>query len=101
MPSECVQRLAATFLSLEFRATGAAQERAALLDDATHRTCIQWLEIFLDQSCITVLDAEDFPTQLECATGYCPDRSVHTGRVAATGQYSGTFHHFLLMKVGL
>ncbi len=81
----------AAFLA-KFGGPGAAQKRAADLDDAAHVACAELAEMTVDEALPTLSHAIDRHALIERAAGDGADRRIHTGGIATTCEDRDVFH---------
>jgi hypothetical protein len=76
----------------ELRAAGAAEHRAAGLDDAAHIPRGERVQVVGEKPGVAVVDAEHFPSLREAGAHDGAHGGVHARRVAAARQDCNLFH---------
>ena len=96
---EVAQRLGPAALLAEFRRSGAAQERAADLDDAAHVARTELAELTVDQALPALAHAVHRHALIERAARDGADGRIHAGRVATTRKDRDVLHESEIMTV--
>ena len=90
--------------SIELRAAGSKQGRAAMLHNVGHAAHVHFLQVSIEQAVIAPHDAVNLHAKVQAGTDHCPHCRVHARSVAAAGQYCNIFRthcQFLqLFKMG-
>src|SRR5208282_2962042 len=96
---EIAQRLGPAALLAEFRGPGAAEERAADLDDAAHVARAERPELSINQALPTLQHAVHRHALIERTAGDGADGRIHAGGVATTGKDRNVLHVSEIMTV--
>jgi hypothetical protein len=89
---QLAHRLAAAGVRLELRAAGAAQHRAAALNDAAHVAGAHGREVAGDKAREAVANAQHVPTVLDPRAHHGANGGVHAGGIAPAGQNGDASH---------
>ena len=80
-----------TLGGLEFLASGGVEHGAAVADNIRYGTKVHFLDFAVEQAVIAAIHAENAHTSVDAGANDRSEGRVHTGCVAAAGQYRNTF----------
>ena len=89
-----IRRFLLHFLFLELRASRRPQNGTSLMYDTGDIHGFHLTELFVQESLVSSLDPDDLALIVHCFSCDRTDRRVHSGRVAAAGQYANFTYFF-------